>query len=97
MPSAIVTAEEAVFLGSELERMPILQIFQADTENAPGHLGEEWRRVASKTGEIFLRWWPKDNEKMNSLIPSLVRVDLLEPLERIRALINELSSKDSVK
>ena len=95
-PSVLLTDEEAVFLGADIEDFPVLQIRAPSSESEVGDKTTV-ERISTATGEMVMRWRPGDKEQIKDILPKLINVDLVEPFQRVRRLLDEMGGKRTDK
>ena len=87
-PSVILTDQEAVLSGFEGEGVAVIQVVEAGEAGSPE--GEDTRRVDTPGGSVTLRCGQADLASLDQLADQLRGIDLLEPLERARNVLEEV-------
>jgi len=86
-PQVILTDEEAVLLGFQESGLEVLQVIQGDGANEAESLTT--RRVETATGAVTLKC-RGDVQALDELLGKLSDVDLLEPLDRAKKVLEDL-------
>jgi hypothetical protein len=95
-PSLLFTKEEAILHGFVNANIPVVLIEPTDS---PSTISDErtCQRISTGVGEVVIRWREENTADVKQRIPLLKSVDVLEPFERIRMLLDELSGKGPEK
>jgi len=92
-PSILLTEEEAILRGFDVPGISVVLIQRADPHSGDDDVSTCRRIVTTAAGEIIIRWRQEATTEVEQLIPRVKSVDVLEPFERIRLLLDELSEK----
>jgi hypothetical protein len=88
-PTVILTEDEAILTGLQDEWCPVVCVRQP---LAGEETGQHSRKLQCADREVLLSWRGKDHDVVESLLPALEGVDLIEPFERIRGVLHELAN-----
>jgi hypothetical protein len=90
-PSVLFTQEAAIVMGFDDPDVPVILI-NDHHENPPPDAADGLYRETIKTdsGEITIWCKPETSKKIKEIIPNLKNVDILEPFDRIKILLDEL-------
>jgi len=92
-PTLLLVDDEATFEGLQDEQQVLVRV-QACTGGTIAEQDEHSAHVQVGPHDVLLSWRPRDHQTVEQLLPSLRAVDLLEPFERIRTALRELSSTE---
>ncbi|MBI4777152.1 MAG: hypothetical protein HY788_23720 [Deltaproteobacteria bacterium] len=88
----LFTEEEAILRGFDVAGTAVVLIQRADSNFGPDDV-PTCRRIVTASGEVVIRWRQEATAEVEQLIPRVESVEVLEPFERIRVLLDELSKK----
>lgn len=91
-PPVLFTEEEAILRGFDVPGIAVVLIQRADSYFGADDV-PTCRRIVTAAGEVVIRWRQEATAEVDQLIPRVKSVDVLEPFERIRVLLDELSGK----
>ena len=94
--SILLTQEEAIFHGLDVPGVPLILLEPLES-NLSVNEESTWERITTGTGEMVIKWKQESTADIKKLFPRLNFIDVLEPFERIRLLINELGGKGPEK
>jgi len=87
-PMAVLTDDSAVLAGYEPQEPPIFQVVP-DTQAGGARGTETSQRVETPGGAVLLTWRKADS-RAPELIERLSRIDLREPFERAKKVLDEI-------
>jgi hypothetical protein len=93
-PTVLLTEDEAILMGFDLPEILVIQVVRGAFDST-GANEQTSCLINQPSCEVLLRWRQEDTLKIKDLITKLRSIDLLEPFDRIRAVLEELYSKGS--
>jgi hypothetical protein len=93
-PTLLLTTEEAVFRGADTSGIPIFHVIKID-ENAGKWVQVGYKQVRTATAELLLGCRLQEEDMATVIIPKLEGIDIVEPFQRVQALLNEIASGGS--
>lgn len=91
-PLVVFTEEDAILRGLDIPGIAVVLIRRVDSYSGVAD-APNCRRITTAAGEVMIQWGQEVTAEVEQLIPRTKSVDVLEPFERIRVILQELSGK----
>ncbi len=91
-PPVLLTKEEAILCGLDIPGIAVMLIESVGPQPTVND-ESTCRRIVTGTGDVVIRWRQENTAEVEQMIPKLRSIDVLEPFERIRVLLDELGGR----